>query len=33
MQLNAEEKAMFDASVNAVKGLMDVTKPILSKAA
>jgi len=33
MQLNAEEKAMFDASVNAVKGLMDVTKPLLSKAA
>lgn len=33
MQLNAEEKAMFDASVNAVKGLMDVTKPILAKAA
>ncbi|HEU0118821.1 MAG TPA: malate dehydrogenase [Alphaproteobacteria bacterium] len=32
-QLNAEEKAMFDASVNAVKGLMEVTKPILSKAA
>jgi malate dehydrogenase len=33
MQLNAEEKAMFDASVSAVKGLMDVTKPILAKAA
>jgi hypothetical protein len=33
MQLNAEEKAMFDASVGAVKGLMDVTKPILAKAA
>jgi malate dehydrogenase len=33
MQLNTEEKAMFDASVAAVKGLMDVTKPILSKAA
>jgi malate dehydrogenase len=33
MQLNAEEKAMFDASVNAVKGLMDVTKPMLNKAA
>jgi malate dehydrogenase len=33
MQLNAEEKAMFDASINAVKGLMDVTKPILAKAA
>ena len=33
LQLNAEEKAMFDASVAAVKGLMDVTKPILAKAA
>lgn len=33
MQLNAEEKAMFDASVHAVKGLMDVTKPMLAKAA
>jgi malate dehydrogenase len=33
MQLNAEEKAMFDASVSAVKGLMDVTKPILANAA
>jgi malate dehydrogenase len=33
IQLNPEEKAMFDASVNAVKGLMDVTKPILAKAA
>ena len=33
MQLNAEEKAMFDASIGAVKGLMDVTKPILAKAA
>ena len=33
LQLNADEKAMFDASVNAVKGLMDVTKPILAKAA
>ena len=33
MHLNAEEKAAFDASVNAVKGLMDVTKPILAKAA
>ncbi len=31
LQLNAEEKAMFDASVNAVKGLMEVTKPILAK--
>ena len=33
MQLNDEEKAMFDASVEAVRGLMDVTKPILAKAA
>jgi malate dehydrogenase len=33
MQLNAEEKAMFDASVKAVQGLMDVTKPMLAKAA
>jgi len=33
MQLNAEEKVMFDASISAVKGLMDVTKPILAKAA
>jgi malate dehydrogenase len=33
MQLNPEEKAMFEASVGAVKGLMDVTKPILAKAA
>jgi malate dehydrogenase len=33
LQLNTEEKAMFDASVNAVKGLMDVTKPMLAKAA
>jgi malate dehydrogenase len=33
LQMNAEEKAMFDASVNAVRGLMDVTKPILAKAA
>ena len=33
LQLNAEEKAMFDASVSAVKVLMDVTKPILDKAA
>ncbi|MDR3450672.1 MAG: malate dehydrogenase [Alphaproteobacteria bacterium] len=33
MQLNAEEKSMFDASIGAVKGLMDVTKPILAKAA
>lgn len=33
IQMTPEEKAMFDASVNAVKGLMDVTKPILAKAA
>ncbi len=33
MQLNAEEKAMFDASVKAVQGLMEVTKPMLAKAA
>jgi len=33
LQLNAEEKTMFDASVNAVRGLMDVTKPMLDKAA
>ncbi len=33
MQLNAEEQAMFDASVKAVKDLMEVTKPILAKAA
>ena len=33
MQLNAEEQAMFDASIAAVRGLMDVTKPILAKAA
>src|SRR3984957_1657234 len=33
LQLNAEEKAMFDPSVGAVRGLMDVTKPILAKAA
>jgi malate dehydrogenase len=33
MQLNAEEKAMFDASVKAVTELMEATKPILSKAA
>ncbi len=32
MQLNAEEKAMFDASVKAVQGLMDVTRPMLAKA-
>ena len=33
IQLNAEEKAMFDASVKAVQGLMDATKPILAKVA
>jgi malate dehydrogenase len=33
LSLSPEEKTMFDASVNAVKGLMDVTKPILAKAA
>jgi len=33
LQLTPEEKAMFDASVKAVQGLMDVTKPILAKAA
>jgi malate dehydrogenase len=33
LQLTPEEKTMFDASVGAVKGLMDVTKPILAKAA
>ena len=33
MQLNPEERAMFDASVKAVHDLMDVTKPILAKAA
>jgi len=33
MQLNAEEKAMFDASVKAVQDLMTATKPILAKAA
>lgn len=32
VQLTAEEKAMFEASVKAVKELMDVTKPILAKA-
>ena len=31
LPLNAEEKAMFDASVNAVRGLMDVAKPLLAK--
>ncbi len=33
LKLTAEEQAAFDASVNAVRGLMDVTKPILAKAA
>ena len=33
MELTAEEKAMFDASVKAVKDLMEVTKPMLAKAA
>lgn len=33
IQMNTEERAMFDASVAAVRGLMDVTKPILAKAA
>jgi malate dehydrogenase len=33
MQLNAEEKKMLDASVDAVKGLIEVTKPMLAKAA
>ena len=33
LQLTPDEKKMFDASVDAVKGLMDVTKPILAKAA
>jgi malate dehydrogenase len=33
LQLNPEEKAMFDASIKAVQGLMDVTKPMLAKAA
>jgi malate dehydrogenase len=33
LQLTAEEKSMFDASVSAVKGLMEVTKPMLAKAA
>jgi malate dehydrogenase len=31
-QLTAEEKVLFDASVNAVKALIEVTKPILAKA-
>jgi len=33
LQLSPEEKTMFEASVTAVRGLMDVTKPILAKAA
>ena len=33
LKLTAEEQAAFDASVTAVRGLMDVTKPILAKAA
>lgn len=33
LQLNAEEKAMFDASVKTVQDLIEVTKPILAKAA
>ncbi|MDR3424540.1 MAG: malate dehydrogenase [Alphaproteobacteria bacterium] len=33
IRLNAEEKAAFDASVDAVKGLVEVTKAILAKAA
>jgi malate dehydrogenase len=33
MKLTLEEQAMFDASIAAVRGLMDVTKPILAKAA
>ena len=33
LQLNPEEKAMFDASIKAVKDLMEVTKPMLAKAA
>ena len=33
LQLSPEEKVMFDASITAVRGLMDVTKPLLSKAA
>lgn len=32
IQLNEEEKVAFDASVGAVKGLMDVTGPILAAA-
>jgi malate dehydrogenase len=33
LQLTAEEQKMFDTSVNAVKELVGVTKPILAKAA
>jgi malate dehydrogenase len=33
MQLNAEEQAMFDASVKAVQDLMSATRPILAQAA
>ncbi|MEJ0061757.1 MAG: malate dehydrogenase [Alphaproteobacteria bacterium] len=33
MQLTAEEKAMFDKSVGAVRELMEATRPILEKAA
>ncbi len=33
LPLNAEEKTMFEASVTAVKGLLEATKPILAKAA
>ena len=33
LKLTSDEQAAFDASVNAVRGLMDVTKPILEKAA
>lgn len=33
MQLTAEEKAMFDHSVNAVRELMNAARPILAKAA
>ncbi len=33
MKLNADEKAMFDKSVQAVKDLMEITKPMLNKAA
>lgn len=33
MQLNADEKAMFDKSVSAVRELMDAARPMLEKAA